>query len=459
MSIKTKIIVATTIVLGIAFSSFSYIIYQRAKVAYWGRLDARLQGYAGTFREEVDEQTNERRFPTVLDFEGLKSKGLVGSLFRLVDEQSNVVVDDSTLHVQPLIPFDQLVHRQSKFNDVDLKGEQYRSLWTVIERERGDRYFLQIALPATEVEANLRLLQLLFMGGVPIVLILSALAVYLVVAGAFKPISTIVHTTESISAANLHERITLPHRRDEVLRLASTFNTMMDRIERAFTSQKQFVADASHEIRTPLAIVRSELEFARKQANDEQVRESIATALDEVERLKVLSDNLLTLARIDADSVVLSKRDVRLDELLADSVRKMKTISEKKKISLVLHIDEVSTIQADREKLQRAVLNLLDNALKHSPEGGTVTLSTRKNVDKVEIVVCDEGDGIPEEERERIFERFHKSDAQRSSGEGSGLGLAIVQGIVDLHHGSISVASEPGKGAAFTISLPLNITE
>ncbi len=456
MSIKTTIVLVTTFVLGIVFTAFSVIVYQKAKAAYWGRLDAKLQGYATTVREEVDEQTNEHRFPTVADFKDLRSRGLAGSLLRILDSKGNVLVDDTLLDSQSSIAPDELVRRPMIVEHAVLRGERYRTLWTTIDQAQQGRYLLQIALPSTEVEASLQLLQLLLLAGVPIALIISAISVHIIVRGAFRPLAAFVHTVDAIGEKNLRERILLPRQKNEVRSLASTFNGMMDRIERAFASQRQFVADASHEIRTPLAIIRSELEFAQKQNNNESVRESIGTALEEVERLKSLSDNLLTLARIDSAAVVVEKTEVRLDELLADCIRKMKNVAEKKGVALVLQIDEVSTIPADREKLQRAILNIVDNALKYSYAGGTVTITTRVSDGQVDILVRDEGEGIPQEELAKIFERFHRTESQRSGAEGSGLGLAIVRGIVELHHGTLAVASEQGKGSVFTISLPLD---
>lgn len=459
MSIKTKIVLATTIVLGIVFVAFSLVIYEKAKAAYWGRLDARLQGYAGTFREEVDEQSSLHRFPTVSDFRDLKAKGLAGSRFRLLDQSGNSIVSDSLLDGQRVISVEQIRLHQPLFQDISLNGERFRSFWTSFEANGGKQYYLEISLPSMEVDASLGLLQLLFLIGVPIALILSAIAVYAIVVGALRPLAAIVRTANSITAINLRERIPLHRHQDEVLALASTLNTMMDRIEKAFASQKQFIADASHEIRTPLTIIRSELEYSRNRTLDDSAKESLDIALDEVDRLKKLSDDLLILARLESASAILNITQGRLDELLADCVRKMKMLADTKKISIVLRIDEAKVICVDEEKLRGAILNLIDNAIRYSHDGGTIVVSTRSSGGRCEVSVSDDGEGIAKEEIEKLFERFHRTETQRSNHEGSGLGLAIVRGIVELHRGTISVSSEPGKGSTFTISVPTTTTQ
>jgi len=456
LSIKARIILATTVVLAILFAGFGIVIYQGAKRAYIGRLDARLQGYAETFREEIEEQRNEKRFPTIKDFTDLKSKGMVASFVRLSDERGGVIFTDSLLAMDAPKPTESVGQDQFNFENVAVGGHRFRSLWSRIETEGPDRYSLQILLPLTEVEASLELLQLLFLIGVPIALIISAYAVYTIVVTSFKPFSTMVQSAEKISASNLRERIPLPRQNDEVFILASALNTMMERIELAFRSQKQFVADASHEIRTPLAIIRSELEYAQKQAAGMTSDESLKIALDEVDRLKKLSDDLLLLARLDSTSLGLKIQSVRVDELLADCVKRMKAVAETKRITLSLTIHGAVEIEADEDKLRTAILNLLDNAIKYSGEAGNVEIESRSVKSGIEVSVRDHGEGIPESEIAAVFERFHRTSSSRTRQDGSGLGLAIVRRILDLHNGTVAVRSTPGEGTTFSITLPFS---
>jgi two-component system, OmpR family, heavy metal sensor histidine kinase CusS len=453
-SIRTKIILATTIVLGMVFAGFSLVVYQRVKSAYMGRLDAKLQGYAGTFREEVEEQESEHLFPSARDFKALTLETLTGAWVRLSDRQGNTVYGDSLLVRDAGEEEVSAGQNRFTFGNIAVNGVVCRSLWTGVETEDHNVYRVQIVLPLTEVEASLRLLGLLFVIGVPIVLFISATLVYLIVVASLKPLSAMVRTANAISASNLDERVPLPANRDEVFHLASTLNTMMDRIELAFKSQKQFIADASHEIRTPLAIIRSDLEYARKQVAANETLESLESALGEVDRLKRLSDELLLLARLETSPAIVKMENVRLDELLADCVKKMKPIADAKEISLSLNLHSALGITADEDKLRSAVLNLVDNAIKYSNVRGNVDIVTRHAGKGIEISVRDRGEGIEAEEMDHIFKRFHRAASSRSRHDGSGLGLAIVRLIVGLHNGELTAESQPGKGSTFRIYLP-----
>ena len=454
LSIKTKIILATTIVMALVFASFSIVVYQKAKSAYRERLDARLEGYAEKLREEVEEQYLEKRFPAEADLRAIRVEGLMDPLMCLSDSNGTIVLSDSLLAPSAKKPWSEIVSREFTFEDVILAGNRYRALWAPVEAADQDRFSVHIAASLDEVEASLALLRLLMLMGVPVALLISAFAVFAIATTAMRPLSRMVRTAEKITESNLGERIPESRNRDEVFALAATLNTMMDRIEQAFTSQKQFVADASHEIRTPLAIIRSELEYAQKQPEKSGTMESLATALDEVERLKKLSDDLLLLARLDSASLTMKTQAFRLDELLADCVRKMKTIADARKISLSLTIHDVVELTGDEDKIGRAILNLLDNAIKYSAEGGTVEISTRGSNESVEVEVRDHGVGLNSDDMKSIFERFHRSNSSRSQHDGNGLGLAIVRKILEVHGGNVSVWNTPGNGCTFTFVLP-----
>ena len=454
LSIKARIILATTVVLSLVFAGFSVVIYQKAKSAYYGRLDAHLVEYAEKIRGEVEEQYYEKRFPDTTDFRDLKAEGLAGSFVRLTDEHGEVIFADSMLAGQGFKPWDAIKTGRFTFEDVAVGEDRYRSLWARVEVEDRDRYAMQVVVPLTEVEAAVQLLLLLFLLGVPIALAVSAGAVYGIVSTAFQPLSEMIRTADKISATNLSERVPLPKSHDEVFALTSTMNTMMERIEQAFKSQKQFIADASHEIRTPLAIMRSELEFAQKHLSESLSQESLEAALEEVDRLKRLSDDLLLLAKLESPAATLKDVPVRLDEVLADCVMRMKPVAEKENVGLQLEISEAIEIRGDEDRLKGAVLNLVDNAIKYSSAGGTVTITLSNDKRSVSVSVRDEGDGIAAEDQDKIFERFHRSESKRSRHDGNGLGLAIVRRIVELHNGTIAVVSQLGKGSTFTIEFP-----
>jgi heavy metal sensor kinase len=452
-NIKAKIIVATTVVLGVIFSLFSLTFYQRVKGAYLGRLDAHLESHVEKLREEVEEQYVEKRFPNLADIQSIRTESLADPHVRLFDSAGTIILIDSLLLDWPMKPWSEINAHEYLFEDRVTTEGHFRTVWAPVEAADRNQFAVQVAYPLKDVEASLALLQLLLLIGIPLTLAISATAIYAIVSAAFHPLSDMVRAAEKVSANNLSERLKLPKGRDEVFRLAASFNVMLDRLESVFKSQKQFVADASHEIRTPLAIIRSELEFAQKSIADTESKESMEIALAEVDRLKRLSDDLLLLAKMDSPSVSTNIQIVRLDELLVDCVKAMKVSAEGRRISLQLNIEEAVELEADGDKLRSAMTNLIDNAVKFSPDGGTVTILERSRGDSFEIRVHNEGEGIAFSDLGNIFGRFHRAATSRSYHDGSGLGLAIVRKIIEFHKGSISVESEPGKGATFTVLL------
>jgi signal transduction histidine kinase len=288
-----------------------------------------------------------------------------------------------------------------------------------------------------------------------VALLLTALAAFFITHIAFKPITSMVHTTRSITAAKLDSRLPLPQTKDEIRELAETLNEMMERIDAAFRTQRQFVADASHEIRTPLTIIRSELEFAERNPGNAGAEKSLHIALEELERLARLTDGLLLLARLDTSGFSLKTQPVRLDELLIECVQNMQKAAMKRKVPIELHIDEAVEVSVDRDRLKSVVLNLLDNALYYSPKGGSIHLSLAiLSRNAVQIIVEDSGPGIAPNDLPHIFQRFYRADTERSRENGSGLGLAIAEQVIRLHHGKITVESTLGVGSKFVVELP-----
>jgi signal transduction histidine kinase len=230
---------------------------------------------------------------------------------------------------------------------------------------------------------------------------------------------------------------------------------MMDRIEAAFKSQRQFVTDASHELRTPLTVIIGELEFVQQQLQDEKQLAGIDTALAELDRLTRLVDQLLTLARIDARKLELERGTVRLDELVTDCVRLLYHEAARRGIQIDLHVEQAVEVFADPVRLKSVIINLLENALRYSPRGGSVSVSLQTPANGyVQLQVSDTGPGIAPDDRPKVFDRFFRTSEARASTEGSGLGLAIARELVDLHGGRITLQESTG-GASFTVELPL----
>ena len=314
---------------------------------------------------------------------------------------------------------------------------------------------IQVGRSLAEVEAILNRLRLLGGIGLLVALALAWGGGYFLAGRALAPVDRITRAAERIGAEDLSRRLALRLPDDELGRLAAAFDGMIDRLERAFRRQRQFTADASHELRTPLAIIRSQLELARgrprEAAYDRRVLDSIH---EETERLGHLVENLLILARADAGRP-LEQAPLDLEELLAEAGERMAPLAHERGIALEATADETAAVRGDAVRLGQLLLNLLDNALRHTPSGGRVTVSLEPAAAGVLLKVADTGCGIAPEHLPRIFERFYRADEARSrAAGGAGLGLAICEAVARAHGGRLEVESEVGRGTTFSLWLP-----
>ncbi len=280
-----------------------------------------------------------------------------------------------------------------------------------------------------------------------IFLLASALA-WVAAGRILRPLSDLTDTAMSISDTDLSRRIVVEGD-DEIAELGSTFNSMLDRLDDAFASQRRFVDDAGHELRTPITIIRGNLELM---GDDPEERvATIALVTDELDRMSRIVDDLLDLAKAEQpDFVQLGPMD--LGEFTNDLVVKSAALDDRE--WLVEGIDHV-VVEADRHRLNQAMMNLIRNAIEHSPAGSTVHIGSRLDWrGNVRLWVRDEGDGIAEEDKIRLFERFARIDSGRRKTEGAGLGLAIVAAIAEAHDGSVTLETPDGGGNIFTISFP-----
>jgi heavy metal sensor kinase len=263
-------------------------------------------------------------------------------------------------------------------------------------------------------------------------------------------------TARKIKAARLNERLATSGVNDELDRLADTLNEMLARLESAFTEMRQFTADACHELQTPLTILRGEVEVAlRARRSPEEYEQVLKSALEEVNRISRLVEGLLLLARSDSGVLKMDMVPVDLVSAGQEVLAKLAPVAQAGGVDIGLGAIEPVDATADAVHIRRLLFNLVDNAIKYTPAGGTVRLSMGQAGAWNFITIEDTGIGIPPDEQEKIFQRFYRSpDARSGIHGGSGLGLSLVKSIVDAHGGKIEVKSTPGEGSTFTVFLP-----
>ena len=297
------------------------------------------------------------------------------------------------------------------------------------------------------------LLVLLLAGGL-VTVILAALGGGVLVRRGLRPLGEMAQVAESITVRRLDRRLDVQHPPREIARLARTFDAMLDRLHDAFEDQSRFVSDASHELRTPLAIIRGRSEvLLLKPSLDVETREGLGMIRDEAGRMGRLVANMLLLARGD-DAFRIDRRPVEMDTLLLEVARQGRVLAQE--IEVVIGQIDQAVALGDADLLKQLLLNLVDNALTHTPPGGRVELALAIAGAEVYLAVSDTGPGIAPAELQRIFERFYRPDRTRSRRSGgAGLGLAIARGIAEAHGGRILVQSVVGRGSTFTLALPL----
>ncbi|SFE96604.1 ATP-binding protein [Blastococcus tunisiensis] len=327
-------------------------------------------------------------------------------------------------------------------------GEELRAL-AVPYGEAG-----RVAVLAAELDEVDEAREALVAGYVPaagLATVLAGVLGYGIARRGLRPVRRATAEAQAISAVDLSRRLSSPTRLDEVGRLVQTLNGMLDRLAAAVARERTFTADSSHELRTPLAILTAEVELARERARDPDVRAGLDTALEEAGRLSGLVDDLLVLARADSGHLE-SFRPLDLDELVERVVVRFRSLAARRGVDL--HTRGAAVVRGDPAGVERAVSNLVDNALRHTPDGGTVDVEVQATgPEGAEIVVHDTGPGVPAERLPDLFDRFSRVDDARHEPGGAGLGLAIVAAVATAHGGRVIATNRAPGGLTVTLAL------
>jgi two-component system, OmpR family, sensor kinase len=341
-----------------------------------------------------------------------------------------------------------------RFLDVEARKDDGRyRVRASIERDHSNELLL-IAAPLRSEDNTLHRLFLVELFATAIVLAaLAAVGLWIVRLG-LRPLREIEQTAAAITAGDLSHRVDHPDARTEVGRVGSALNEMLDRIEASDRRLRRFVADASHELRTPLAAVRAYAElFGRgAAARPEDLERSMSGITREAERMSLLVDDLLLLARLD-EGRPLERKPVDLAEVVQEAVDAARVVDPGRPIELSL---EPVTVTGDETRLRQVLDNLLANARTHTPAGTPVSVELRHADGRATLTVADRGPGLTDEQAAHVFERFYRADSSRArESGGAGLGLSIVTAVTEAHGGTVEARARPGGGATFVIALPL----
>jgi heavy metal sensor kinase len=333
-------------------------------------------------------------------------------------------------------------------------GSGYRVIASRVRRE-GHTEVVVAGVSLAPIDRTTHRTLMLLLVALPAALLATAAGGWWLARRAMRPVDRMTTAAELIGVGRLRERIASPGTRDELGHLAATLNSMLARIEHAVGEQQRLVADASHELRTPLAVMRAEIDVSMRVDNlPESAQRLLASVRDEVDRLTATVEDLLTLAAADEGSLGASAERVDLRALADTVVRALRPLAERRSVSVGVE-GEPALVVGEPGRLQHALRNLLENAIKFNRPGGTVTVRTWTSADSAGVTVEDDGPGVPEELRERIFDRFFRVESSRSRQTGGGgLGLAIVREIARSDGGEVRVLSLLPRGSAFEMSFP-----
>nr|WP_306304219.1 ATP-binding protein [Ideonella sp. B508-1] len=381
-------------------------------------------------------------------------------LVQIIDGEGRVLARSANLGAAQLPAstgvLRQLAKGETVFETVYGFGDEPVRLVSVPVHVAGSLCAVQVAGSLDDVNHVVASAALLFLGlGVCLVLALGTTSA-LLTRRMVVAIDDIVQRARKIGQASLSQRLPHSDSRDEIGRLVETLNDMLGRLEHAFEAQRRFTADASHELRSPLSRLRAELEISlRRPRSAEEYKQALASCQEEVERLTLLVDELLVLARLDAGQERSPPDVVHLNQLLAEAVRRLEPAAQEKQIRL-LHEDGPRIEAAVGAGPVNLVLgNLLDNAVKYSPPGSSVTVRVGQDAATAFVTIEDDGPGLSQEDLPHVFDRFFRGTAARSTEvAGLGLGLALSQAMIRAHGGHIEVANGPHGGACFVLHLP-----
>lgn len=347
--------------------------------------------------------------------------------------------------------------KTTKIFDTHLAKASVRQLQMPISNHLGQSFgYLSIAIPLDESQLVLRNLRMVLLLTLPLVLLILYYVIHFIARKGIYPVHQLTHAAQKITRENLDLRIELPKYKDELFTLVETINSLLDRLQDTVLREKQFTADASHELRTPLSSLKGTLEvILRKPREPEHYIQKIQYSLEEVNRMTILVEQLLLLARYENIPAPINQQKIRLEELVHILVVRLEKQLEENKISLNLQIPSDFEISTDRFMLEQVLENLLTNAAKYSHEGGVVEVKLKISDEKICLIIQDFGVGMTKQQTEKIFGRFYRADESRNfSVRGNGLGMAIVKRFSDILQLKINIESEPEKGTKVEIVFP-----
>ncbi|MBE2266662.1 MAG: HAMP domain-containing protein [Anaerolinea sp.] len=451
-TLRTRLTLWYVALLAVTVLGFCLYLQFELELSLANQVDASLQVAASQLLVDVDDSVDP---PMLRPMSESAVNQLMQSRFamRLVNESGEVVAEVGVFPQGVTV-----TPNASGFETVNVEGTTWRIFSQRVETEtqRFDAW-LHMAQSLNLVYDTRRSVFNIILIGVPIVLIVAGLGGTFMATRALRPVDAITRTVQAINATDMTQRIPLPESADEIGRLTATLNSMLDRLQSGFEKERRFTADASHELRTPLTAIKGQIGVTLSRERSPAEYETTLHQIQlETDRLIRLANDLLFLTRLDGAPVYAVPEHIDLSDLLGAAVDQICVIAAEKRITVTTDTPDSLPMMGFTDHLIRLFLNLLDNAVKYTPVGGSIRVSALvTSSTEVQIVIHDSGKGIPAEHLPHVFERFYRAEADRKYSGGAGLGLAIAHQIVLEHSGRIHVESAVDSGTRMVVCLPL----
>lgn len=474
-SIRLRLTLLFVFIFGTSLAAFGFFTYRYLSSTLQQEFDDALFNYAVDVTESVilDPSGDLSLIPAQLDRLKIYPFSLGTALIQIRHRNGKVleqVGDFGQLELPYKLELEKLASgEEAVFRTLDhldglpsKEANSYRMVTFAVDTSPIPQLVLQIAVPLSLLEKQIANRKDAFLFGIPLILILATLTAYLLSTRALKPITEMISKSQKIGAEDLTERLPIPKARDEVQNLALTLNLMLDRLQQSVQGHERFVADASHQMLTPLTILKGEIEQSKRNGKAEE--KELNSLLQEVDRLSQLVKGLLILARVDAGRTQIQFQPLFFDELLIEAIGPAEKIARQKNIRIQFNIHRDADVErcefmGAEDLLFHMVFNLIENAIKYSPENSTVWVDFIETTRSWHLKVTDSGPGIAEDEMKIIFERFHRGRPKnQQSQSGHGLGLAIVRKIALVHGAKIWIespvnSSTSASGSCFHVEI------
>jgi len=456
LPIKWKLTLWYGGILALILVTFSSGVYIYFKNSLQKSIDTKIKSIAEVLASSMTETHNQSLFGNFERYlENALGKKPKGKFIQIIDASGKIGARLNDLEAEAVpvsfVTLEKALKGEIVYETIETARPRLRMITMPILENKKIISIVQVGSSLEEFEDTMKRLLIIMIISIITSISVTIVVGYFMAKKTMKPVDQIRRAAVNISSNNLDERIDIKGRKDELGRLAETFNAMISRLKDSFQRINQFSIDVSHELKTPLTILKGETELAlRKERTNEEYKRSMQSNLEEIDRMSRIIDDLLLLSKTETKDIGMNLEKVDLRDLLADVCMNMKLFGENKGVEIVVKELEDIRLVGDELKLRRMITNVVENAIKYGHRGGHVIVSSYKQNGFACVNVEDDGPGISPGDIKYIFDRFYRADRSRKRASGSGLGLSISKWIAEAHKG------RPAAGSVFTIKLPMS---